>query len=430
MNFRKSYEIEPELFEKYEVFRGLRKPNGAGVLVGLTRIGDVHGYVLENDKKIAIPGKLFYRGIDVAELVSACEKENRFGLEEVIYLLLFGKLPTAKELKDFVSQIYKEQKISAEYKKNVLKRSKINNVMNYLAQCVLAEYNINEKSERNDVYAVLSQCISLIAHFPLFVAGAYHGGNLTTKPKPNFSIAENFLYMLRGSENFTKNEAAILDTSLILHAEHGGGNNSSFTVHVVASTGTDTYSAIGAAICSLKGPKHGGANLAVLSMMSEIKANVKDWKNKDEVKAYLTKIIKKEAGDKSGLIYGIGHAIYTLSDPRAEILKEQAKLLAKEKGREDELNLYLLVEQLAPVVFKQVKNDNKVMCANVDFYTGFIYDMLGIPKELCTPIFAMSRIIGWCAHRLDELINGKKIIRPAFKDVGERIKYTPIKNRK
>jgi citrate synthase len=425
-----NYKIEPTLYEQFEVNRGLRRKNGTGVLVGLTRIGDVDGYVMVDGQKTPAPGKLFYRGMNVEDLIQSCMSEGRYGFEEVIYLLLMGELPTREKLKEFQDEMRTYQNIPDKFTETVYAHGHLHNPMNYLAQCVLTLYNYDKTPDSTDLDCVLVHCLGLIARFPAIVACSLFEGRVINEPDPNLSVAENFLRMIRRDGKFTKTEALIMDTSLILHAEHGGGNNSTFTTRVVASTGTDTFSAISSAICSLKGPKHGGANSKVLTMMKEIKENVKDWANREEVYQYLAKIIRKEAGDGSGLIYGMGHAVYTVSDPRAVILTKQARQLAKEKGREKELNLYLLIEELSPIVFADIKGNGKDICANVDFYTGFIYDMLGIPSTLCTPIFAMSRMVGWCAHRIDELINGGRIMRPAFRDIGERVQYIPMASRK
>ncbi|MCL2366599.1 MAG: citrate/2-methylcitrate synthase [Oscillospiraceae bacterium] len=436
-NIKEHYIIEPEFYEKYEVNRGLRKKDGTGVLIGITRIGDVRGYILEEGEKIPVPGKLLYRGINVESMIDACLEEKRFGFEETAYLLLFGMLPTKEELAAFCALLCQRQALPDNFAEDVILRAPSRNIMNKLAQCVLACYTYETNPDSIELENVLSQCIDLIARFPVMVAYAYQAkqryyegkGLYINMPDPKLSLAENFLQMLRADGKFTPLEASILDLSLILHAEHGGGNNSSFTVHVVSSTDTDTYSAIAAAIGSLKGPKHGGANAEVLNMMDDIKAHVKDWSDRDEVYNYLAKIIRKEAGNGSGLIYGMGHAIYTLSDPRSEILKKQAVLLAKEKDQEAEMSLYLLIEELAPQVFAEVKGETKVISSNVDFYSGFVYQMLGIPEALCTPIFAMSRIVGWCAHRIDELVNGGKIIRPAYRNASEKRSYVPMAKR-
>lgn len=436
-HLKANYTVDPSFYEKYDVNRGLRKKDGTGVLIGVTRIGDVRGYILEEGVKMPIPGKLLYRGISVEKMIDAYLAEKRFGFEETAYLLLFGELPNEEELAAFSKLLRERQTLPGNFAENVILSAPSRNIMNKLAQCVLASYTYETSPDSNELETVLNQCIDLIARFPAMVAYSYQAkqryfegkGLHMNMPDSRLSLAENFLQMFRSDGKFTAIEASILDLALVLHAEHGGGNNSSFTVHVVSSTGTDTYSAIAAAIGSLKGPKHGGANAEVLNMMNDIKANVKDWSDRAEVRSYLAKIIKKEAGNGSGLIYGMGHAIYTMSDPRSEVLKKQAVLLAKEKGQEEEMNLYLLIEELAPQVFAEIKGDNKVISANVDFFSGFVYQMLGIPEELCTPIFAMSRIVGWCAHRIDEIVNGGKIIRPAYRNTSERVDYVPMAER-
>jgi len=436
-HIKANYTVDPSFYEKYEVNRGLRKKDGTGVLTGITRIGDVRGYIMEEGVKVPIPGKLLYRGINVEDMIDSCLTEKRFGFEETAYLLLFGELPNKEELAAFSKLLCERQTLPDKFAEDVIFSAPSYNIMNKLAQCVLACYTYETNPDSTELTTVLNQCIDLIARFPSMVAYSYQAkqryfegkGLHMNMPNPQLSLAENFMQMLRPDGKFTAMEATILDLALILHAEHGGGNNSSFTVHVVSSTGTDTYSAIAAAIGSLKGPKHGGANAEVLTMMNDIKANVKDWASRDEVRNYLAKIIRKEAGNGSGLIYGMGHAIYTQSDPRSEVLKKQAVLLAKEKGQDKEMNLYLLIEELAPQVFAEVKGDTKVIAANVDFFSGFVYQMLGIPEELCTPIFAMSRIVGWCAHRIDEIVNGGKIIRPAYRNTSEIRGYVPIAKR-
>jgi citrate synthase len=421
-----NYVIDPGLFTQYEVNRGLRKANGTGVLCGLNRIGDVHGYELIDGVKTAVPGVLFYRGFDMSEIISTAMRENRFAFEEVIYLLMLGNLPTKTQLDMLKTDLNARMQPPKSFLENI-RQSPTTNVMNKLARSVLELYTFDTNPDAQDLETVFNQCLDLIARFPIILANIYNTG--ARQPKPEYSIAENFLYMIRPTGKFTQTEAQILDLALVLHAEHGGGNNSTFAVHVISSTGTDTYSAIAAAIGSLKGKKHGGANSEVMKMMAEIKTNVADWTDESQVAEYLAKIIKKQAGDGSGLIYGLGHAIYTISDPRTEALRQQAKLLAAEKNRENEMNLYLLVADIAPKVFAQVKGINKNICINCDFFASFIYDCLGLPEELCTPIFAMSRIVGWCAHRIDELINGGRIIRPAYKDVSERKTYIKLKDR-
>lgn len=429
--------IDPELYTKYNVKRGLRNADGTGVLVGLTAIGEVHGYVIEDNDKVPAEGKLLYRGIRLYDLIESCEREHRFGFEEICFLILFGKLPTAKQLDVFQKLLVRLRNLPANFVEDMIIKAPSPNIMNKLSRSVLSLYSYDDKADDTSLKNVLMQSLSLIAKFPLIIANAYavkkhayeNDSLVIHTHNPNLMTAENFLYMLRPDHKYTKEEAEIIDLCLIIHAEHGGGNNSAFTTHVVSSSGTDTYAAISSAVNSLKGPKHGGASTTVAQMFDEIKANVKDWESEEEIKAYLTKIVKKEAFDHSGLIYGMGHAIYTLSDPRAVLLKRKAKELAKIKGLEKEFGLYELVEKLTPEVFHTEKGSNKVMCANVDFYSGFVYNMLGLSEDLYTPLFAMSRIVGWCAHRIEEIVSGGRIIRPAYKSVSTKHHYSPIEER-
>ena len=434
---KENYKISPELYGKYNAKRGLRNEDGTGVLVGLTNIGNVHGYIFDEGDKVPDEGCLSYRGVDVSELIANCQKEGRFGYEEAAYLLLFGKLPTAEKLENFKNLIGNNRELPAGFTEDMILKAPSSDIMNKLARSVLVSYSYDDDPDNTEISNMLRQSIELIARFPTMVAYAqqaklhyYDKKSLVIhSPQPHLSTAENFLYMLRQNNEYTPLEATVLDTALILHAEHGGGNNSAFTTHVVSSSGTDTYSAIAAAVGSLKGPKHGGANNRVMSMMEEIEENVKDWSNDEEVRRYLIKILNKEAYDRSGLIYGMGHAIYTKSDPRATILKAQARELAMEKGFMDEFMLYDAIERLSPGAFEEIKGAKKVMCANVDMYSGFVYKMLGIPKELYTPIFAISRVVGWCAHRIEEVTVGGKIIRPAYKSVTKRTDYVKIEDR-
>ncbi len=434
-----SSQIDKELFNKYNVKRGLRNQDGSGVLVGLTNIGDVVGYEKENDKVIPCDGRLYYRGISINNLVTGFQKDGRHGFDETIFLLMSGKLPSKTELDQFSSQLSAMRDLPQYFTKNMILSLRGKNIMNMLARSVLVLYTIDDYAEDFNHMSLLKQSLHLIAKFPVITAYAYYGFRhsyqrkslIIRHPEPGLSTAENFLYMLKG-ENYSRLEADIIDLNLVLHAEHGGGNNSSFTTRVVSSAGTDTYSAIAAALGSLKGSLHGGANLQVMGMMQDIKQNVKNWNDKKEIAEYLLKILNKEVGDGSGKIYGIGHAIYTLSDPRAVLLKEKARELAEEKGRVDEFNLYANIEELAPEVFAKFKGGEnaKVICANVDFYSGFVYNCIGIPKEIYTPIFAVSRIAGWCAHRLEELtFASKRIIRPAYKNVCDRKDYISINER-
>ena len=426
--------IDPDLYAKYNVKRGLRNSDGTGVLVGLTEVGDVHAYIIDENEIVPIEGRLYYRGIDVYDFVEGFLKDKRFGFEECCYLLLFGKLPNRRELEEFNMLLGEYRKLPDNFVSDMILKAPSKDIMNKLARSVLVSYSYDSNPDDTSLENTLRQCIELIARCPAMVAygyqakAHYHDGKslYIHSPQPELSTAENLLYMIRPDNKYTQLEAETLDLALVLHAEHGGGNNSTFVTHVVSSTGTDTYSAISAAIGSLKGPKHGGANIKVMEMMEDIKAHVKDWNDEDEIAAYLEKILRKEAYDRSGLIYGIGHAVYTLSDPRTVLLKKKAEVLAQEKGMENEYKLYTTIEKLAPDVFYKVKKANKVMCANVDFYSGFVYEMLNIPRELYTPIFAVARIAGWCAHRIEELINGGRIIRPAYKSVAGRKEYISI----
>jgi citrate synthase len=431
-------QIDPQIYEKYKVKRGLRNVDGTGVVAGLTSIGNVHGYLLNEGEKMPVEGRLTYRGIDVAEIVESCVAENRFGFEEVAFLLLFGYLPTQSQVDEFIELLGNLRKLPENFTEDVLMEAPSKDIMNKLAQATLALYSYDANPDDISLENVLRQSIELIARFPVIVAHAYqvkkHYYDQKSMhihfPKENLSTAENFLRMLRSDKKYSQAEAKLLDLSLILHAEHGGGNNSAFAVRVLSSAGTDTYSAIAAAVGSLKGPKHGGANSKVVAMFDDIKAHVQDWKNDDEIGAYLEKIIKKEAGDGSGLIYGMGHAIYTLSDPRAVLLKKNAQRLAEEKDLLDEFLLIDAVERLTPGIFATLKGDVKEMCANVDLYSGFVYQMLNIPKELYTTLFAISRIVGWSAHRIEEIATGGRIIRPAYKSIAPVSKYISISERK
>ena len=432
--------INPDLYKTYDVKRGLRNANGTGVLVGLTRIGDVVGYEIKDDQKIAIPGRLVYRGYNVEDLVADAEKNKQFGYEQCAYLLLFGELPTQDKLDTFKEYLGEFRALPEHFTEDMIMKAPSNDIMNKIARGVLASYSYDEDPEDRSVGNVVKQCIQLIARFSTLAAYGYQAKRryydnksmFIHNPKPELSTAENFLRLIRSDKSYTRLEAETLDLALILHAEHGGGNNSSLTVHVVSSADTDTYSAMAAAVGSLKGRRHGGANIKVMEMMDEIKANVKDWTSEKEVKNYLTKIARKEAGDGTGLIYGMGHAIYTISDPREVLLKAKAKKLAKEKGEGfvKELALYELIEKLSPAIIQEVHHSDKNICANVDMYSGLVYSMLNIPRELFTPIFAISRIAGWSAHRIEEIVSGGRIYRPAYKNVSKERDYVPIKERK
>ncbi len=434
---QKSSIIDSELFAKYQVKRGLRDLDGKGVLVGLTEIGEVHSYIIDENEMIPVPGRLMYRGIDINDIVDGFIRDNRHGFEETCYLLLFGDLPDKKQLKDFEQLLSDYRQLPDDFVRDMILKSPSKDIMNVLARSVLAFYSLDDQSDDTAITNVLQQCLRLIACFPAFAVygyqaySHYHGNNslFIHSPKPGLSTAENILHMLRPDSNYTKLEATLLDIALVLHAEHGGGNNSSFVTHVVTSSGTDTYSVMAAALGSLKGPRHGGANVKVVQMFEDMKNKLKDWNNDSEVEEYLMRLLKKEAFDRSGLIYGIGHAVYSISDPRCLILKEYAKKLAKEKGLEAEFNLYSKVEDLAPKVIADVRKMYKGVSANVDFYSGFVYNMLGLPNEMFTPIFAISRIAGWSAHRIEEIVNAGKIIRPAYKSVSKRREYVNIDER-
>ncbi|MCL2265843.1 MAG: citrate synthase [Treponema sp.] len=429
--------IDSELYTKFSVKRGLRNEDGTGVLVGLTRVGDVHGYEVADGKKRAVPGKLFYRGIDVEEIAAEAARQNRFCFEETIYLLLFGKQPTEKQLEEFNKLIGESRALPNHFVEDVIMRAPSRNLMNKLASSVLALYPYDDNPEDQSPENILRQCVELIARFPSIAAYSYmskkhhfdHESLIIHQIDPSLSCAETLLSLIRPDKKYTEYEAQLLDLALVLHAEHGGGNNSTFTVHVVSSSDTDTFSSIAAGIGSLKGYKHGGANAKVIEMMDDIKKNVKNWESEDEVSAYLEKILKGQAYDGSRLIYGQGHAVYTITDPRATLLRDKARALAEEKGMTEEFNLHCLIERLVPVIFKRVKGSDKAICTNVDFYSGFVYRMLGIPEDLNTPIFAVSRIAGWCAHRLEEITAGGRIIRPAYKCVQPQLKYAGLNNR-
>ncbi|PHV71794.1 citrate synthase [Sporanaerobium hydrogeniformans] len=429
--------IDPELYTKYQVKRGLRDLDGRGVLVGLTEIGDVHSYIVDENEIIPVPGKLSYRGIDVAEITQGYLTDGRFGFEETTYLLLFGKLPTKEELSNFEALLGSYRQLPISFVNDMILKAPSKDVMNSLARSVLALYSFDENPDDTSIENVLRQCLSLIAAFPALAVYGYqaykhyhcHRSLFIHTPKPELSTAENILYMLRADKQYTKLEATLLDLALILHAEHGGGNNSSFTTHLVTSSGTDTYSVMAAALGSLKGPKHGGANIKVVHMFEDMKAHISDLEDEAQIEDYLTKLLNKQAFDKSGLIYGIGHAIYSVSDPRAIILKEYAAKLAIEKGLEKEYNFYNKVEELAPKIISKSRKMYKGVSANVDFYSGFVYSLLGLPQELYTPLFAVARIAGWSAHRLEELVQKGKIIRPAYKNVCPKNSYIPLEER-
>ncbi len=429
--------IDSELFTRYEVKRGLRDLNGKGVLTGLTNISDVRATEIVNGETVPAHGRLFYRGYDVKDLVSGFTSENRFGFEEVAYLLLFDRLPTADELENFKGLLAGYRSLPTSFVRDIIMKAPSPDMMNALARSVLTLYSYDDRADDTSLPNVLRQSLQLISLFPLLsiygyqAYNHYHSGNslYIHQPQPGLSTAENILYTLRPDKRYTPLEARLLDMALVLHMEHGGGNNSSFTTHVVTSSLTDTYSVIAAAIGSLKGPRHGGANIKVVRMFEDMKEHVRDWKDDDEIAAYLRKLLHKEAFDQSGLIYGVGHAIYSKSDPRACILREYVGQLAAEKNMQDEYGLYSAVERLAPAVISAERQMYKGVSINVDFYSGFVYNMLGLPVELFTPMFAIARIVGWSAHRLEELANNGKIIRPAYKAICTEHDYVNMHDR-
>ncbi len=432
--------IDPALFIQHKVNKGLRDPKGKGVLTGLTNISDVIAKKIVNGEEIPCEGQLFYRGYNINELCNDFFYSDRYGFEEITYLLLFGELPTSAELDDFKALLAKYRKsLPNTFVRDIIMKAPSNDMMNSLARSVLTLYSYDEKANDTSLSNVLSQCLQLIALFPLLSVYGYQAYEYYIKennsffihaPKDELSTAENILHMLRIDSNYSKLEAKVLDLALVLHAEHGGGNNSTFTARAVTSSGTDTYSAIAAAIGSLKGPKHGGANIKVSQMFNDIKKNVADWNDDEEIENYLNKILNKECFDKSGLIYGIGHAVYSLSDPRALLLKKSTQSLSEEKGLMRDYNLYAKVEEIAIKLISSQRHIYKGVSANIDFYSGFIYDMLGLPQELYTPIFAIARISGWSAHRMEELINSSRIMRPAYNCTQPALDYVPMKDRK
>jgi citrate synthase len=433
----KNGNIDPSLYTKYDVKRGLRDINGKGVLAGLTEIGEVKAYDIVDGKQVPCEGHLYYRGVDIEDIVSGFVKEKRYGFEEVAYLLLFGQLPDMTQLKEFSEILAEYRTLPTDFVRDIIMKAPSKDMMNTLARSVLTLYSYDERASDISVPNVLRQSLQLIALFPMLSVygyqaySHYHDGKslYIHPPKPELSTAENILHILRPDSQYTDLEAKILDIALVIHAEHGGGNNSTFTTHVVTSSGTDTYSSVAASLGSLKGPKHGGANIKVVQMFEDMKKKLSDWTDEKQVEAYLRGLLHKEEFDRAGLIYGMGHAVYSLSDPRAEIFKSFVQRLSKEKHKEEEYNLYAMVERLAPQVISDERKIYKGVSANVDFYSGFVYSMLDLPLELYTPIFAIARIVGWSAHRIEELINAGKIIRPAYKNIMDHVDYVDLKNR-
>lgn len=435
--YKKNNTIPATDFERYNVKRGLRNADGTGVIAGLTQICNVHGYLLNEGERMPIDGELTYRGYSIEDLVNNCIKENRFGFEEVAYLLMMGKLPTKQELENFNHALGSYRMLPEYFAEDMILRMPSKNIMSNLSRAVLALSVLDDKAEDNSLENNLRQSLELFSRFPIIVSYAYQAKKhfydkeslYMHFPKPELSTAENILHIIRPDSSYTDDEVHLLDLALMLHAEHGGGNNSTFTTRVLTSSGTDIYSAISGSVSSLKGPKHGGANIKVVEMFEDIKAHVKDWNNEGEIADYLRKILNKQAFDGSGLIYGMGHAIYTLSDPRAVLLRRSAEGLAVKKDRMDELRLMDKVAELSSALFNEVKGGNKVICPNVDYYSGFVYSMMGIPVEMYTALFAISRVAGWCAHRAEELNTGGRIIRPAYRSNVRSRMYIPMEER-
>ncbi|MDF2510975.1 MAG: hypothetical protein K0S04_841 [Herbinix sp.] len=434
---KKNTMIDPELYTVYDVKRGLRDLNGRGVLTGLTEICEIVSHKQVEGVELPCEGKLYYRGVDVEEFIGGYMKEKRFGFEEATYLLLFGNLPTEEQLDKFIRLLEEKRELPPSFVRDIIMKAPSKDMMNTLSRSVLTLYSYDDMADNTSMENVLRQSLQLIALFPLLSVygyqayGHYHHNKslVIHPPKEGLSTAENLLYMLRPNKKYTELEAKILDVALVLHAEHGGGNNSSFTTHVVTSSGTDTYSSVAASLGSLKGPKHGGANIKVMQMFDDMKEKIKNWEDEEEISAYLSDILNKKAFDKMGLIYGMGHAVYSISDPRANALKKYVKSLSEEKGLMKEFGLYEMVERLAPEIIGRERKMYKGVSANVDFYSGFVYHMLDLPKELYTPIFAIARISGWSAHRLEELNNAGKIIRPAYESVAKRKGYISLEQR-
>jgi len=429
--------IDPALYQKYHVKRGLRKSDGTGVVAGITKICNVHGYVINEGEVEPIPGQLIYRGYNINDLVQNVEEEDRFGFEETVYLLLFGKLPTKKELDNFCTLLSISRELPNGFVEDMILKAPSKNIMNKLSRSVLALYSYDEECENKSLENEMRTAVSLIAKLPVIMSNAYQVkrrvfDNQSMIMHPiNYeeNTAQSILSLLRPDRKYTKDEAQMLDRLLMLQAEHGGGNNSTFTCRVLTSSGTDPYSAYSSAICALKGPRHGGANIQVINMLDNFKANIKNWEDESEVADYMRKTIRKETNDRSGLIYGMGHAVYTVSDPRAVILKKKAFELAKGREIEAEFRLLETIERLTPEIFKEIKGSDKAMCANVDMYSGLVYRMLGIPDELFTPLFAVARMAGWAAHRMEEVLTGNRIIRPAYKSIAKELEYIKLADR-
>ena len=434
---KKSYSLPNDAFDNYRIKRGLREKDGTGVMAGVTRIGNAHGYVVSEGEKMPIEGKLEYRGVDMSKMIDGFVAEDRYGFEECIYLLLFGNLPTKDELENFKALLADRRHLPPRFTEDVLMSVPSTSIMNKMAIGVLSLYSYDENPDDTSLENMLRQCVEITAKLPVIAAqsyavyrSAYHGKSLNLhKAHDDIGTAQNFLRILRSSKQYTEEEARLLDLCMVIQAEHGGGNNSTFTCRVLSSSGTDTYSAIAGAIGSLKGPLHGGANIKVQQMFDCVKENIKDVHDDEEISAFLTKILNKEAGDGAGLIYGMGHAVYTKSDPRAVMLKKYAEKLAIEKGYGDDFKLLESIERITPDLFNNFKGTNRVMCANVDLYSGLVYRMLGIPTEMYTPLFAIARVAGWCAHRIEEFQTAKKIIRPAYKFITPETNYIPLDQR-
>lgn len=432
----KNNAIDRDLYTQYDVKRGLRDLNGKGVLAGLTNISDVCAKKIVNGEEVPCAGNLYYRGYNIKDLVEGFLTADHFGFEEITYLLLFGELPNAEELEDFKQTLIERRTLPPTFVRDIIMKAPSKDMMNSLSRSILNLYSYDDKADDTSIPNVLRQCLNLISQFPMMMVYGYHAYNYRMgqdlyiyAPKPELSTAENILMMLREDRKYTKFEATVLDMALVLHMDHGGGNNSTFTTHVVTSSGTDTYSTMAAAMASLKGPKHGGANIKVTSMFADMKETLTDWTDKEQIRQYLIDLLDKKAFDQKGLIYGMGHAIYSVSDPRAEIFKDFVKRLAVEKGYEKEYALYETVEHMAPEIISERRKMYKGVNANVDFYSGLVYEMLGLPKELYTPIFAAARIVGWSAHRLEELKNVDKIIRPAYKPLSPYREYVKMEDR-